>query len=78
MPVFEAPLLARALFWNTKPGQQIPPQLYMAVAQVLTYIYRLRTVSEEPDASLPERPEVDVDVELAKPPAARKPRGLDS
>lgn len=77
VPIFEAPLLARALFWNTKPGQQIPPQLYMAVAQVLTYIYRLRAVAEAPDAVVPERPEVEVDPELARPAATRRPGRLD-
>ena len=50
----------------------------MAVAQVLTYIYRLRTAAEEPDAIVPDRPEVEVDPELAKPVAVRRPRRLDS
>lgn len=68
--LFEAPLLARALYWTTDIGQAIPSQLYLAVAQVLTYVYRLRTVSER-GGPMPDKPEVQVDAELAKP----QPRG---
>jgi flagellar biosynthetic protein FlhB len=41
VPLFEAPPLARALYANTELGQKIPPSLYIAVAQVLAYIYQL-------------------------------------
>ena len=34
--LFEAPLLARALYWTTNINQEIPGPLYVAVAQVLT------------------------------------------
>jgi flagellar biosynthetic protein FlhB len=44
--VFEAPPLARALFHSTKIGQEIPDALYLAVAQVLAYVYQLKSVRE--------------------------------
>ena len=42
VPLFEAPLLARALYWTTNVNQEIPGPLYLAVAQVLTYVFRVR------------------------------------
>ena len=40
--VFSAPPLARALFFSTDLNQEIPEKLFVAVAQVLAYIYQLR------------------------------------
>lgn len=39
--VVENVSLARALYASTEVGQQIPPELYNAVAEVLVYLYRL-------------------------------------
>jgi flagellar biosynthesis protein FlhB len=41
VPLVENPPLAQALYKNVKVGQEIPPHLYRAVAEVLAYIYRL-------------------------------------
>lgn len=50
--IVEAPPLARALYFNTDIGQEIPAGLYVAVAQLLAYIYQLKhmdtTGREEP------------------------------
>lgn len=43
VPLFEAPPLARALFASTEIGDDIPEDLYLGVAQVLTYLYQLDT-----------------------------------
>jgi flagellar biosynthetic protein FlhB len=43
IPVFEAPPLARALHRHVEIGTEIPTTLYVAVAQVLTYITQLRS-----------------------------------
>jgi flagellar biosynthesis protein FlhB len=43
VPVLEAPPLARALYAHGRIGREVPPALYSAVAQVLAYIYQLRT-----------------------------------
>ena len=40
--LFRAPPLARALYFSTELGQQIPAGLYVAVARVLAYVYQLR------------------------------------
>ncbi len=42
IPQVTAPLLARALYYNSTLDKPIPTNLYAAVAQVLAYIYRLR------------------------------------
>lgn len=41
--VIENVSLARALYASTDIGQEIPPELYNAVAEVLVYLYRLDT-----------------------------------
>ena len=43
VPLVEAPPLARALHASCELGDEIPARLYAAVAQVLTYVYQLRT-----------------------------------
>lgn len=42
IPMLEAPPLARALYHHTEPGEQIPGQLYAAVAEVLAWVWQLR------------------------------------
>lgn len=42
VPIFEAPPLARALYYSTEIDQQVPAGLYLAVAQVLAYVFQLR------------------------------------
>jgi flagellar biosynthetic protein FlhB len=42
VPILEAPPLARALYYSSELNKEIPAGLYLAVAQVLAYIYQLR------------------------------------
>ncbi|NKB31552.1 MAG: flagellar biosynthesis protein FlhB [Pseudomonadales bacterium] len=42
IPIVSAPPLARAIYFNTNIGEEIPTGLYVAVAQVLAYIHQLR------------------------------------
>lgn len=42
VPILEAPPLARALYRHAEIGQQIPGQLYAAVAEVLAWIWQLK------------------------------------
>lgn len=42
LEVVEAPPLARAVYFTTQINQQIPAQLYAAVAHVLTYVLQLK------------------------------------
>lgn len=46
IPRVESPLLARALYFNGALDKPIPVDLYLAVAQVLAYVYRLRRDDE--------------------------------
>jgi flagellar biosynthetic protein FlhB len=53
--VVEAPPLARALYFNSEIGQEIPAGLYVAVAQLLAYVYQLKAVRApgQPEPELP-------------------------
>lgn len=42
VPVVRSPKLARAIFFTTEIDAEIPGGLYLAVAQVLAYVYHLR------------------------------------
>ncbi len=54
--IFSAPVLARALFHTTKIGREIPADLYIAVAQVLAYVYQLRDSRRLSGVDRPEPP----------------------
>jgi flagellar biosynthetic protein FlhB len=42
VPVVEDRFLARSLFKSTEIGEEIPMELYRAVAEILSYVYRLK------------------------------------
>ncbi len=42
VPLVEAPVLARAVYFNTELNQPIPTGLFLAVAQLLAYVFQLR------------------------------------
>ncbi len=65
VPVFEAPPLARALYHNVDIGAEIPAALYVAVAQVLTYIYRLRSARVSGGLP-PDPPVIDPSIESTR------------
>jgi flagellar biosynthetic protein FlhB len=41
VPIIETPLLTRSIYYTTDLNQEIPEQLFVAVAQVLAYVYQL-------------------------------------
>jgi flagellar biosynthetic protein FlhB len=41
VPIVENPPIARLLYKTVEVGQQIPEELYQAVAEILAYVYRL-------------------------------------
>lgn len=43
VPMLSAPPLARALYHNVELGQEIPAELYSAVAEVLAWVFQLRS-----------------------------------
>jgi flagellar biosynthetic protein FlhB len=53
IPIVERKPLARALYRQVEVGQEIPPQFYQAVAEILAYVYRLGTAeSRKPKAEM--------------------------
>jgi len=63
IPLVEAPPLARALYATTDIGREVPASLYVAVAQVLAYVYQLKqAVAHGVTPPEPPRPEVDPDL----------------
>jgi flagellar biosynthetic protein FlhB len=42
VPIVESPILTRSLYHTTEVGDQIPDQLFTAVAQVLAYVFQLK------------------------------------
>jgi len=61
VPIAAAPPLTRALFYSTELNDEIPAGLYLAVAQVLAYVYQLdkrrRASNDEitlPDVVIPD------------------------
>lgn len=59
VPIVESPRLARAVFASTDLDSEIPGGLYLAVAQILTYVYQLRSW-ETMGGDYPDAPEPDV------------------
>ena len=62
VPLVEAPPLARALYRHVDIGLEVPAKLYVSVAQILTYVFQLRT-SRLHGGSPPSPPQVDPSVE---------------
>ena len=56
--IFPAPPLARALYYTSEVDQPIHHDLYIAVAQVIAYVFNLNSTS--PDGSLPTKPDPSV------------------
>jgi len=59
--ILSAPPLARALYREAKIGQEIPVRLYAAVAQVLSWVYQLRTWKQGAGVPWPQAPRIDID-----------------
>jgi len=59
--IVAAPPLARAIFYNSEIGQEIPEGLYVAIAQVLAYIFQLRRFRQggNPKPHMPDFPVPD-------------------
>ncbi|APZ43022.1 flagellar biosynthesis protein FlhB [Acidihalobacter ferrooxydans] len=52
VPVYSAPPLARSLYAHARLGEEIPTALYIAVAQLLAYVYQLKAGQAEAGARL--------------------------
>jgi flagellar biosynthetic protein FlhB len=47
VPILEAPPLTRAVYYSTEIGDEIPSGLYIAVAQVLAFVFQLRRYEKQ-------------------------------
>ena len=60
VPLMEAPALARALYKHTDLDDEIPQSLYIAVAEVLAYVFQLRAYHQHGGR----RPEMPTKIEV--------------
>ena len=60
VPIIESPRLARAVYATTAIGDEIPGGLYLAVAQILAYVYQVRDWQVS-GGEFPEPPQPEVD-----------------
>lgn len=65
IPIVPMPPLARAIYFSTDIGHEIPAGLYIAVAQVLAYIYQLEQYKRGQIPQAPNLGRVDVPDEFA-------------
>ncbi len=72
VPLLEAPPLARALYRHAEVGEQIPPALYTAVAEVMAYVYQLNQFMAE--GGLPPEAPQHLAVPAGLDPASTEPR----
>ncbi|NOX92034.1 MAG: flagellar biosynthesis protein FlhB [Gammaproteobacteria bacterium] len=69
VPLLSAPPLARSLYYNCELNEEIPAGLFLAVAQVLAYVYQLRQyefnggVAPEFDTDVPVPDDLKRDIE---------------
>ncbi|BBP01142.1 flagellar biosynthesis protein FlhB [Sulfuriferula nivalis] len=74
IPTLEAPPLARALYQHTDLGEEIPQALYTAVAEILAYVFQLRSYRVRGGVAPTMPKDIDVPAELDPlNPAAAKP-----
>ncbi|PAS97452.1 MAG: flagellar biosynthesis protein FlhB [Candidatus Dactylopiibacterium carminicum] len=69
VPLLEAPPLARALYHHAEIGDQIPPALCTAVAEVMAYVYQLNQFIAE--GGLPPEVPENIPVPAGLDPASR-------
>jgi len=50
--IYSAPPLARAIYFHSRVGDEVPAALYVAVAQLLAYIYRIKSGDTDPEVDL--------------------------
>lgn len=66
VPRLEAPLLARALYFNVDIDREIPAALYTAVAEVLAWAFRLKQVQKEGGEKPPVPKQLEVPEAMAE------------
>jgi len=65
IPIIEIPPLCRAIYYSVEIGQEIPSGLYVAVAQVLAYIFQLKN-GEIDESMQPDLSDLPIPAELKR------------
>lgn len=76
IPTLEAPPLARALHEHVELGQEIPAALYTAVAEVLAWVFQLRSWRSGVGSEPPKPSDLPVPVELDPQATANAAQGV--
>jgi flagellar biosynthesis protein FlhB len=68
IPIVENPPLARAIYASVELDQEIPPQYYQAVAEVISYVFRLigRMPRQPGERLVPPKPDWSLDPDAPK------------
>jgi len=66
VPVCSAPPLARAIYFSTQIGHEIPSALYLAVARVLAWVFQVRAARDESSSTPPFPADLPVPEDLLK------------
>jgi len=68
IPIVENPPLARAIYASVELDQEIPPQYYQAVAEVISYVFRLigRMPRQPGERLVPPKPDWSLDPDAQK------------
>lgn len=68
VPVLQSPPLARALYYSSEIGEEVPVGLFKAVAQVLAYVFQLKrhnaNTAEKP--IMPKEKDIDIPTEYQR------------
>jgi flagellar biosynthetic protein FlhB len=65
VPIVREPPLARSIYYTTEAGEEVPAGLYVAVAQVLAYIYQLEQYQRGQVKNAPVMPDIEIPAEFA-------------
>ncbi len=65
IPIMEVPPLARAIYYSVEIGDEIPAGLYVAVAQILAYIFQLKN-GEVDETMKPDLSDLPIPAELRR------------
>lgn len=66
IPILQIPPLSRAIYYSTEIGDVIPEGLYMAVAQVLAYVYQLKQADKGKGSHPGKTPSPEIPAEYKK------------
>ncbi|MFT5707028.1 MAG: flagellar biosynthetic protein FlhB [Oceanospirillaceae bacterium] len=68
VPILMSPPLARALYYSTEIGEEVPTGLFKAVAQVLAYVFQLKRFKQNAAQKpiLPNQRDIDIPTEYKR------------